>query len=156
MGMYDKFKLDKKLQSEGVKLDLGDFRIGIARAGQGNPKYLAAVDAIQKKHSRAIANNLLSSEKDQEIARELFASTLVRSWEVAVPEDHPGAYPDDDDEGKFWVSGIEGPDGNILPFNEANVILTFKNLPELLSEVKAVADNMSLFRASLVEDQAKN
>ena len=69
------------------------------------------------------------------------------NWEVRV---------DDEGDGFHWEQGIEGPGGETLPFNKENLLLTFKNLPDLYEDLRIQAGKSSLYRVSLREEAAKN
>lgn len=140
--MYKTFKTDETLETSGIEIDYGDFVVTLARAGGANRRYGKALEAKTKPYRRAIQTETMNSKVADTILREVFASTIVLNWQTRV-----------DGELK---TGIEGPDGDLLPFNVANVTATLKNLPDLYSDLQAQANKSALFRASLLEGDAGN
>ena len=146
MGMYDNFGTDKTLEVEGVWTNYGEFRVKIAHTGGANKAYLTLGEQKMKPFRRAIENGTFPRDRTEILLFEIFAHTIVKGWEVNTGE--PGE--------EIWSPGIEGPDGDVLPFTPANVEKTFKNLPALFYDVKEVADSIAAFRAADLEDDAKN
>lgn len=142
MGMYDVFETDQKLEANGIWLDYGDFRILIAAAGQGNKKYVQYAEKKLKPVRRAIESGALSNERSQAIMADIYAKTVVLSWETQ--------------EGAKMKSGIETPDGKIQPFSTELVMSTFKSLPRLFMDVQEQAASLSNFRKEDIEEDTKN
>lgn len=146
MGLYKKFKTSSDLETQGITLDLGVLRVGLRRAGGTNQPYNAAVARLAKQHGRAIQNDLLEDDRAKRMLYEVYADTVITSWETKVG-------PGDDD----WLPGIEAPDGgDLLPFTRDNVIATLNNLPDLFIEFKNTAEGQQFYRAELLEATAKN
>ena len=156
MGMRDKFAISPKLANEGIWLDFGDFRVRIGRAGEGNTKFKAAAEAIQKQHGRALSSGMMSDAKGLDIMYGTYANSIVLDWNVAAATPHVEGAFEDTDAGGWWIKGIEGPDGGIIPATPENYIATFKELPDLFLTIKKDAESIANFRQALVADQVKN
>lgn len=132
--IYDKFATDKKAEQEGIILDYGDgMEIRIARAGGSNIKFEKAVQSKLRKYGLQAKHDLLEPEQNREIFREVLAETVVLGW-----------------------SGITDKEGNALPFNKDNCIQLFKDLPDLFDDVLEQSRKSSLFKQSVLEDEAGN
>ncbi|HRD16484.1 MAG TPA: hypothetical protein PK181_06640 [Methanothrix soehngenii] len=143
MGMYDTFKTDPTREQEGVWLDYGDFRIRVAHAGQGNKRYVAYAEKALRPVRQAMNAGALSNERSMNIMADIYAKTIILDWQVLQDD-------------KTWKTGIEAEDGSILPFNNESVELTLKALPNLFSDIQSQASSIANFRASEIEEEAKN
>ena len=142
-GMYDLFRSDTEAEKNGIALDYTDFRITIARAGGSNKRYAKLLNLKAKPYQRLIQMDQLENDKAIEILMEVYADCVVRDWEVKTDD--------------AWVSGIENPDGGeILDVNKANVLATFKALPDLFADVREQAEKGALFRSALREEASGN
>lgn len=142
-GMYEAFKSDSDLERKGVVINYGKFRVTIARAGGSNKAYQKELERRTRPYMRALRNGIMDDEVAEQLMKEVYSSHIVLDWEV-LQEDGS------------WVSGIEGPDGELLPVTKENILLTFNNLDDLYEDIKAQANRAALFRASLREEAAKN
>lgn len=144
MSLYKKFGNDDALETEGAYLEIeGAVRIRMARAGGKNRAFLAAAEAEQKKHQRAINNDLLSTERGVEIAQALYARTLVKEW-----------FSWDDEKGE-WIEGIETPDGSIVPMTPDVVQATWKALPDLWVQCYEFTNSKLYFNRSYIDGMVK-
>jgi hypothetical protein len=140
--MYDIFETDEDLETTGIWLDYGDFRLKVASAGQGNKKYVRYAEKALKPIRRAMQAGAVSNERSLAIMSDIFAKTIVLDWQVKVDD--------------AWKSGIEGRDGDILPFNYDNVIATFSALPNLFMDIQEQAQSIANFRKAELEDDSGN
>ncbi len=142
MSMYDLFKTEPVLETEGVVLNYGTFKVTIARAGGMNKRYVKVLEAKVRPFRRALQTETLDSEVGLDILREAYAEAIILKWETQQ-------------NGKF-VIGIESPDNEILPFTKENVILTLKNLPDLFTDIQDQASKIATFRQDEKEKAAGN
>lgn len=133
MSVYKQFKTDAKAEAEGIELDYGDFKIKITRAGASNQNYQRALERETKPFRRAIQNETMPGEQMLAILKKVYASSIVLGWEGVTDEN-------------------EQP----LPFSRENCLKLFNDLPDLFLDVKAQAENRSLFLADIRELEAKN
>jgi len=142
MGMYDIFETDEDLENSGIWLDYGDFRLKIASAGQGNKKYVRYAEKALKPIRRAMQAGAVSNERSMAIMSDIFAKTIVLDWQVKG------------DDG--WKPGIEGRNGEVLPFNKEEVQKVFEALPNLFIDVQEQANAISNFRKAEIEEDSGN
>lgn len=157
--MYDTFKIDPTLEKAGLMVEFRnlagkpDFRVRVALAGITNKDFTKALDAAMKPHERARKAGAMDVELQLAITREVFAKTIVKSWEVFSNPDYKVG---DEILPEHWKSGIEQPDGSVAPFTVANVNQCFINLPVVYSTLLEKATNETLYREELREEDAKN
>lgn len=142
-GMYAKFQTDDRLETKGIVIDYGDFRVTVARAGGANKKYTRVLSAKTKPYDRAIANETMDDDVSKQILAEALAESVILLWEVKTGPDQ-------------WTKGIEAEDGSVLPFTTANVAATLNKLPDLLGDLMQQSSKMALFRKDVLEAQAGN
>ena len=149
MSMYRQLETDKSLETKGVEVDYGSFRVTLARAGGANKRYEKLLDAKSKPHRRAMKTETMDNEVAIGVMREVYADSIILHWESK------------DAKGK-WVVGIEakpkkvGDPINIVPFNRDNVVQAMVDLPELLIWFKDDAEKLSLYLVQLLEEDVKN
>lgn len=142
MSMYEQFQTDPDLEKNGIFIDYGEFRVTLARAGGANKQYAKLLEAKTKPYRRAIQIETMDNEKAMDLLLEAFAEAVVLNWEVK--------------DGDKWKKGIEGPDGDVIPFNTDNVIKTLRALPDLFNDLQEQASKVALYRKSIDEDDAGN
>ncbi|MAD98780.1 MAG: hypothetical protein Unbinned200contig1000_18 [Prokaryotic dsDNA virus sp.] len=142
MGMYDVFETDEDLETSGIWLDYGDFRVKIASAGQGNKKYVKYAEKALKPVRKAMQAGALSNERSMSIMSDIYAKTIVLDWETMK-------------EGEL-VKGIESRDGQIMPFNYENVRQVFIDLPNLFIDIQEQANSIANFRKAELEEESGN
>lgn len=142
MGMYDIFETDEDLENAGIWLDYGDFRVKVASAGQGNKKYVRYAEKALKPIRRAMQAGAVSNERSMAIMSDIYAKTIVLDWQIKG------------DDG--WKPGIEGRDGEVLPFNKEEVQKVFEALPNLFIDVQEQANSISNFRKQEIEEDSGN
>lgn len=149
MSLYSQFKTDKSIEKEGIVLNYGknskgkDIEIRIARAGGANVQYAKLLEAKTKPYRRQIQNETLDNEVAEKITQEVYARTVVLGWNGVE-------FPILDEKGEETGSFEE------LPFNEKNCIRLFQDLPDLWSDIQQQSQRSALFRAELLEQDAKN
>lgn len=149
MSMYKQLETDKALETKGVEIDYGSFRVTLARAGGANKRYEKILDAKSKPHRRAMKTETMDNEVAIGVMREVYADSIILHWET---KDVKGE----------WKVGIEakpekvGDPVKIVPFNRDNVVQAMIDLPELLIWFKEDAEKLSLYLIQLLEDDVKN
>lgn len=142
MGMYDIFETDEDLESSGIWIDYGDFRVKIASASQGNKKYVKYAEKALKPVRKAMQAGALSNERSIAIMSDIYAKTIVLDWETMK-------------DGKM-VKGIEQRDGSIAPVNYETIRQVFLDLPNLFIDIQEQANSIANFRKAELEEEAKN
>lgn len=149
--MYAMYESDANMETGGIWVDYGDFRVRIARAGGSNKKYMKYAENRLKPFRRMLQQGGDMPEKrSHAILADIFAKTIVLDWNVSDGEA-------DEDTGEIpWKQGIHARDGSVLEFSEGNVYQTLKNLPNLLIDLQNVANTVSMFAREELEEDAKN
>lgn len=142
MGMYDVFETDENLETDGIWLDYGDFRVRIASAGQGNKKYVKYAEKALKPIRKAMQAGALSNERSIAIMSDIYAKTIVMDWETMQ-------------DGSL-VKGVEQRDGSIGPVNPEVVKQAFLDLPNLFIDIQEQANSISNFRKAELEEESGN
>lgn len=133
MNPYQLFQTDSKMETEGLWLDYGDFKIRIARAGGANQKYAKLLAEKTKPFRRRFDNGTMDNAAAEKILAETYAEAVVLGWE-----------------------NVPNRAGEPLAFNKENCIALFLDLPELFRDVQEQAARVANFRAQELEDDAKN
>lgn len=148
MSLYKTFKTDPALETQGIVLQYDtSFRVTVARAGGANKRFAKILDEITRPYRRAIQTESMDNARGEELLQEAYARGVVLKWETNVAPD--GQEPE-------WKEGIEGPDGEVIPFNVENVIKTFKALPDLFRAIQEDAGKQALYRTTVQEADAGN
>ena len=151
MSLYKLFKTDENLEAAGVHIEYGTavrdgkevpVRIKIARAGGANTSFQKALEKATKPYRKALQTGLIDPKLADKIYKEVFASTVVLGWENV-------AFPVMDEAGK--VVGEE-----YLPFNQENALRLFEDLPDLFQDLREQAQNVSIFRQDVLENDLGN
>ena len=139
MSLYKQFKTDKNVEKEGIVLNYGknskgeDIEIRIARAGGANVQYAKLLEVKTKPYRRQIQNETLDNEVAEKITKEVYAKAVVMGW-----------------------AGVEDENGKPLEFSSENCIKLFDDLPDLWMDIQQQSTKAALFRADILEQDAKN
>jgi hypothetical protein len=142
MSMYKTFKTDDTLETQGVIIDYGQFRVTVARAGGANKRYGKTLEQKLRPFRRALQTDTMDEAKAEALLKETYAEAVVLNWEVQVDGE--------------WVTGIEQADGSVGAFNRENVLKVFADLPDLFIDLRSQCDKVSLFRREEQEADAGN
>lgn len=167
MGLFKTYKTDTSLEKKGIVYtpDAGT-AITLARAGGSNTKFSKALAAKTKPYRRQIEAGTFDSDLDRKIMAEVFASTIILSWETLVHKDGSDVL----------ISGIEADPENlsvydsapeefysadgtailVVPFTQHNVTATLFALPDMMLDLTMQAQNASNYLAQEREDAVKN
>jgi hypothetical protein len=143
--MYDQYKTDEAFEQNGVHTQFGNARIRLARAGGSNKRFAKVFERETRPMRRALENGAADNDQSRAAMQRIYAEAVVLGWETNM-----GNGTED------WQPGIEGPDGELLPFTRENVIATFQALPDLFTDVIQEASRINNYRAQLMEDDQKN
>jgi hypothetical protein len=147
MSMYKTFQTDPELESKGIWIDYGDFKVLLGSASSSNRKYTSYAEKALKPVRKALQADALSPERIQKIMADVYANTLILSWMTNVKNA----------EGETTeVHGIESPNGEILPFNYENIMSTLIALPHLFIDLQEQANLISNFRKAELEKESGN
>jgi len=133
MSIYKTFTTDQELENRGIVLDFGgDEWVRVARAGNGNKKFVKLLEQLMKPHRRALQLGTMDDNKANEIMHRVFAEAVILDWHIT------------------------GSDGVAIPFNPENAIKVFADLPEFFAHVKREAENLANFRRDELDREKGN
>jgi len=130
---YSLFATDNKLETDGITLDYGAFKIRIARAGGANRKFQQVLEAKLKPHRRQIQTETLADELAHRLIIEAYAEAVLLGWD-----------------------GVVDAAGQPLAFTRDNAIRLMTDLPDLFRDVQEQATKAALFRKLADEAAEKN
>lgn len=145
MSLYKQFGTDKQLEKQGIVLSYGfnaankPIEIRIARAGGANQAFNKALEHEMKPYRRQLQTETMENSVAELIMKRVYARTVVLGW--------------------TGVDIEESDNGPAIPnaqFTEENCVRLFSDLPELWNDVQQQAGKAALFRAELLEADAKN
>lgn len=151
---YAKYLIDDSIKKEGRLYEDDNVRIRVTFAGPENSRYEKLLKNMLKPFETQIKGDDFSDERFMKVLAKVYAICVVLSWEVKA-YDEPDENGKEDEEG-HWVSGIHDAEGNIMEYNEENVIKGFDLGKRLFQDVIKVASNFNLFRQGQKADDVKN
>lgn len=128
-GLYQAFRTNRQMETEGVILDFGVARFKVRRAGGSNRRFTTVFNQKTKPHARALAAGTLDEEVAKRLMYETYYDAVVIEWE-----------------------GVTDEEGNSLKFTQANFIKVMSDLPDLWSRLRDECDNMRNFQDAEVEE----
>lgn len=142
--MYQTFKTDTDLETDGIWLDYGDFRVKIARSGGANKKFARMLEARTRPYQRAIKAGTLDNDVSNRIMRDLFIACVILDWNVKTEDG--------------WVKGIAPLDdpAKIVPPSAQALAEVLEGLPDLFADIQEQAQSAANFRSEALEDNAGN
>lgn len=119
----NEWKTDSALSKEGAWVPLEDGgRIKVARAGNMNPHYTAAMQIHWGEHfAKTFADEIAKQRDREETLRKIALSSLLKEWDGFT----------------------EG--GDPLPFTEENAKRVLSEIPELVDVIFTAANQRALF-----------
>ena len=131
MNLNDKFGTDKKAESEGRWVSIGENgRLLLARIG--NPKFDQLQRELLEPYKTEIRAGTFSVEKRNELFRQAVSRTILLGWE-----------------------GIKY-NGEELPYSPEKAFEILMALPDFAELVVRLANDLETFRAGAVEESKKN
>lgn len=135
---WDLFGTDREIETTGVWLDYGDFKIKIASTG--SEKYKRTMKAVFKPYERQVQTGTMPEELAEEKLTLVFARAIVLDWWCSEWGEHT-----------MWDK-----EGNRLDYNEQNVIKLLTEMPKLQDMIRDEAQRAENFRKREEEDALKN
>lgn len=134
MSTYSKFENDSTLEQGGITLDLGQAgKFVIARAGGANKSFAKKFHQLTKPIRRAIQTESVDEKTSLDILIDVYVETILIGWE-----------------------GVTDREGKPFPFSKVNAKKLFSDLPDLFAEIRRHSEDETLFRAIVMEEDAKN
>jgi len=139
--IYEMFATDEAMETEGIWVDYGVNygKFLVARAGGHNTKFAQVLEAKMRPHRAKMerAKKGRAAQIDNEVAEAILLETFVE----AVLLD--------------WT-GVTDRKGQMIPFSKMRALSLFKDLPELLSDLREMAMEMTNFQDEQTEADAGN
>lgn len=152
---YKSFTTDANLETKGVTIEYGPFRVTGARAGGGNKKFSKSLERKLKPYRRQLQTETMDETVADRILQEAFIEGVLRNWEV----DLNYGKKDDKDQAldPDWQQGIHDPDTfAVVPLSMESYLKAFKAKPDLFADLRTEFAKASLFRQEEAEADAKN
>jgi hypothetical protein len=130
---YKLFKNNETLETGGVTLDYGSFKIVVARAGGSNKRFAKALEAKLRPHRRAVETGTLDETLNRRLLVEVYAETVILGWE-----------------------NMQDEAGEALAFTRENVMKVMTDLPDLFADVVEQTNKVAIFKDMGEEDDVKN
>lgn len=160
MGLFKNFKTDRNLEKEGIQYTPDSSTvITLARAGGTNVRFAKVLEAKTKPYRRQIDAGTLDPKIDKLMMAEVFAETVIKSWETLIGEEDkeqlvPGIEADPDAKDGTYSCAVDK--NGLVPFNKQNVVATLLALPDVFQDIQREANRMSNYLTQAREDDAKN
>lgn len=136
------FKTVPSLEEKGVVIEYGEgVEITVARAGGANKKFARMLTRLTKPHRRAIQTETVPEGVEKKIVMETYANSIVKSWQGIT---------------KDIITGDDADAEIQLECTAENIIAVFEALPDLFEDVAKCSQNISLFRAEILEADSGN
>jgi hypothetical protein len=136
------FETDTKVERDGIWVEYAPgVRIRIARAGGSNNHFAKTMQRLSKPHRRAIQTESVDEEVLLDIFIKGYATAIVVGWEGIS---------------KDLITKDDADADELLDFNKDNVEAVLRAQPNLFTDIQKAADDISYFRAEVLEADAKN
>lgn len=136
------FKTDEVIERKGIWVEYAEgVEILIARAGGANKKFAKVMTRLAKPHRRAIQTEAVDESILQAIFLKAYSRAVILDWKGIT---------------KDIITGDDADAETELTFNEENCVEVLKALPDLFVDLQKASDNISLFRAEVLETDSKN
>jgi hypothetical protein len=136
------FKTDLSAERQGVWLQYAaTVEIKIARAGGANKAFVKLVQRLAKPHRRSIQLGTMDEKLLESLFMEAYAKTILLDWKGVT---------------KDIITDNDADAEEELPFNVENATAVLKALPDLFVDIQKASDDISLFRAEILEHDSGN
>lgn len=136
------FNTDLSLERKGIWLQYSeDCEILIARAGGANKTFVKLIQRLSKPHRRAIQTESMDEKLLENLFIEAYAKAILLDWKGVT---------------KDIITGEDKDAKEELTFNADNAAAVLRALPDLFVDIQKASDNISLFRAEILEADSGN
>jgi len=146
MSLTKAYKTDDKKEIEGAEIKMPPNDDGsvptfiVARTSQSNERYTKALERIMRPHQALVRTKQLKNKQANDLLRQAFVEGALNSWQNVMLAD---------------VTGVETDEG-FADFSKENAAKLFDNLPELYAYLQECAADISVYKAAVSEESAKN
>ncbi len=150
--MYAAFDMDEDAETRGVPVNFGRFVVTLARVGGGNDLYRKTFEQESKPVATALELGELPEGEARQLLYRVFARAVVKNWQF-----RESTWDADGKEQRNLLTGF-GRDakGEVVEFNEANLIALWTQKHELFLRIKEAAEMRELYQVRNRESVAKN
>lgn len=141
--LYSAFDMDEDAEVRGVPVNYGKFVVTIARTGGSNDLYRTTFERESKPVATALELGQLPEQEARQLLYRVYVRSVVKNWQFR-------------EDGKLLVGLGRDKDGNVIEFNEQNLIALWTKRHELFLRIKADADTRELYQSREREAVAKN
>jgi len=137
---YVDFQTDSAAETQGIRLEYGNYYVTIARAGGANKNFKKVLEVESRPYRRRIETETMSLDLAEDLLRKVYSQSVIIGWGSKRHGD-----------GK-----MVGPAGEAIPFTRENVYQVLADIPELYEDIRDAATKAATFRVVGVEEDAKN
>ena len=150
---YAKYHIDEAIKKNGILYQDDNTRILVTFAGPENSRYEKMLKLRLKPFETQIRAEDFSDKRYFKELAPVYAACVILGWESAK---ETGRFDEDGEPIMEFVPGIYDEEGNIMEYNEENVVKGLNLGTRLFQDVKKVAENFNLFRQGQKATDAKN
>lgn len=141
--LYSAFDMDEDLEVRGVPVNYGRFVVTIARVGGSNDQYRSVFERESKPVATALELGQLPEKEARQLLYRVFARAVVKNWQFR-------------EDGALLTGFGRDAKGEVVEFNEKNLIALFTKRHELFLQIKRDAETRELYQSRVQEEVAKN
>lgn len=141
--LYSAFDMDEDAETRGVPVNYGKFVVTIARTGGSNDLYRTTFERESKPVATALELGQLPEAEARQLLYRVYVRSVVKNWQFR-------------ENGQLLTGLGRLANGEVLEFNEQNVIALWTKRHELFLQIKKDADTRELYQTRERETIAKN
>jgi len=141
--IYEAFDMDEDAETRGVPVNYGKFVVTIARVGGSNDLYRTTFERESKPVATALELGQLPEHEARQLLYRVYARSIVKNWQFR-------------ENGALLVGFGRDKSGEVVEFNEKNLIALWTKRHELFLQIKKDADTRELYQSRNREAAAKN
>lgn len=141
--LYSAFDMDEDAEQRGVPVNYGKFVVTIARTGGSNDLYRTTFERESKPVATALELNQLPEAEARQLLYRVYARAVVKNWQFR-------------ENGQLLNGFGRNKSGEVVEFNEQNLIALWTKKHELFLQIKKDADTRELYQTRETEAVAKN
>ncbi len=141
--LYASFDMDEDAETRGIPVNYGKFVVTIARVGGSNDLYRKVFERESKPVQSALEMGGLSEHESRQLLFRVFARSVVKNWQFR-------------ENGTLLTGFGRDAKGEVVEFNEQNLIAIWTKRYELFLQIKRDAETRELYQSRARESVAKN
>lgn len=141
--LYEAFDMDEDAEVRGIPVNYGKFVVTLARVGGSNDLYRTTFERESKPVQTALELGQLPEKEARQLLYRVFARAVVKNWQFR-------------EDGRLVTGLGRLANGEVVEFNEANIVALWTKRHELFLQIKKDAETRELYQSRVREDVAKN